>query len=324
MNILFLCQNKVEANAWYRSSGIAANLQKKTGHNINVLDLNEIKVDWSVILQHDIIMLQRPFSTESLKIASFIKMCGSKLWIDYDDNLLDVNVDNKVYPFYKRPDIRKNIIEFISMADILTVTTPYLKKAYSEYNKNIHIVPNAVNETIERNLKDRTKTVFWRGTDSHLFNLWSFGSKITNAMKEFKDWNFDFMGYYPWFLESGFGYLESTDLILYFKTIQNIAPSVFHAPLFKDNFNVCRSNISYLEGSFAGAVCIIPDFWEYDYELEGAITYSDFDSYYDAIKSCCTGEVDIVKQNALAWEFIQDNFTLDKINNIRIEIIKNL
>ena len=129
------------------------------------------------------------------------------------------------------------------------------------------------------------------------------------------------MGYFPWFLHQRKGYIEPSDIVLYHKSLINMAPSVLHVPLFKDNFNVCRSNIAFIEGVNAGAACVIPDFWG---ELPGAIRYSNPSEYKEAIKSCCEGHIDIEKKNAQSWSYVKDNLRLNKINKLRISLLKNL
>jgi len=329
MKILFLCKNTSEANAWYRSSGIATNLEKLSGHDIDVVNWQDIQpIMWDRIIRYDIIMVQRPFTSEDLALCRYIKECGVKLWIDHDDNLLDLNPENKYYNLYNRQEIKANIINIIKIADVLTVTTRYLKAAYKKYSKNIIVIPNAFNDdVIKRKLQiERKNVVFWRGADSHLYNLLSYGAGMNKAIENFPGWDFYFMGYYPWMLSDKKLYIEPQDIIIYFKTIAKISPSVVHVPLFPDNFNVCRSNISVIEGAYAGAVCIVPEFWLYkgDEKVPGTISYSNSDSYYEAIRSCCNGEVDIAKGNNETWEYIMDNLLLSKVNKLRANLIKNL
>jgi hypothetical protein len=326
MDILFLCQNTTEANAWYRTSGIAKNLIKQTGYNIKVVNWQEIVIDWSIIIQYDVVLMQRPFSKEALSLGQYIKACGVKLWLDYDDNILEMNPENKNYTFYNKPDTKQNIISILSIADAVSVSTGLLKSALNDYNHNIQVIPNAFNEIIKRpKPREREKIVFWRGSDGHIYNLWANGSVINKLINDHEDWNFDFMGYFPWFLDKRIRYIEPADIIVYFNTISKIAPSVFHAPLISDNFNACRSNISFIEGAFAGAVCIVPEFWLSDNkELPGALIYRNQQEYQDAIEACIKGDVDIKKNNEKSWKYVKEHLSLEKINKKRIFLLNNL
>ena len=99
-----------------------------------------------------------------------------------------------------------------------------------------------------------------------------------------------------------------------------MAPSCLHVPLHDNPFNRAKSNIAWIEGSYAGAVCVVPAWWN----VPGALSYTDGPSYYEAIKSVIKGEVDKKKLNAEAWEFIMDTLPLSKVNVERLQIINSL
>jgi len=230
-----------------------------------------------------------------------------------------------MYHYYLDPYVQSNIIGILQAADAVSVTTELLKKAFKDHSENIHVIPNAYNESIARpELKKRQKTVFWRGTDSHIYNLWSHGKSINQLIEKNEDWQFDFMGYYPWFLSKKIGYLKPEDIVLYMKSIFNMAPSVIHCPINPDNFNACRSNIAFIEGSYAGAVSVIPDFWLANGELPGALVYKDQKEYFDLIDAVCKGEIDIKKNSALSWAYITEHLSLAKVNKKRIKLLNNL
>jgi len=326
MNILFLSYDKAEANAFYRSSGIAPDLAKQSGYNITCCSMSELPMNWANIASFDLIMLQRPHTTESLNLCKFIKQCNVKLWIDHDDNLFAVNPENRHYlSIYSKPQVKENIRLMIEMADVVSVTNEYLRVVLSSLNKNIWVIPNAFNDSMIKRteLRKREKLVVWRGGDSHIYDLMQYGTALNEVMESNLNFEFLFMGYYPWFLSdkaTNKSAIEMQDIILYFKNIFKLAPSVFHIPLHDNNFNHCRSNIGYIEGSFAGAVCIAPDWWN----VPGSLLYSDPFSYLDAFKSVLSGEVDIQTKNSEAWEYISDCLFLSKVNKQRIKLIQSL
>jgi hypothetical protein len=131
-----------------------------------------------------------------------------------------------------------------------------------------------------------------------------------------------FMGFSPWFLSetNNKGHIPSLDIVPYMKTLFDMAPSCLHVPLHDNTFNRCKSNIAWIEASFAGTVSVVPAWWN----VPGALPYTDGASYYEAIKSVIKGEIDKVKMNAESWEFITDTLLLSKVNNERIQIINSL
>lgn len=325
MKILFLTYDVTEAISYYRVAGVTEHLSKITNHDITLMQWSDMeKSTWAKLLNngYDIIFFSRPFTNDVKNFLFYAKLCGKKIWVDHDDNLLEVNPENKYYTTYMKDSTKQTIKDIVTIADVVSVTTENLKKVYLPLNDNIWVVPNAFNDLVLKRepLKRRNKSIFWRGSDSHIYNLWSYGAEINKAIDEFKDWSFDFMGYFPWFLTGNKGFIEGTDIMLYFKKITNLAPSVFHSPLNRDNFNDCRSAISVIEASYCGAASIVPDFWD----IDGTITYKGKKSYYDALKACCSGDIDFEKQSNITWEYVRDNWSLSNVNKIRVQIIKSL
>lgn len=323
-NILFICPGKTDPTAFYRASGVSDDLMKKTNHQIHVVQLDEAIVPWHSLDYTDIVMMQRPFSERDLKFCLKVKEEKKSIWVDYDDNLFAVNPENRTYQTYNAPDIQENVKNILKAADVVSVPTEYLKQCYSAYSKNIEVIPNAFNDGIFKRgeLKKREKTVIWRGPDAHIYDLMTYGKEINRACESFPDWEFNFMGYYPWFLSEtkNKGFLPGLDIIMYFHKLADMAPSVGHVLLHDDVFNRCRSNIAFIEFSYAGAVSVVPDWWS----VPGALSYTDPASYYEAMRTVLAGEVDCEQMNREAWTYIQDCLRLSQVNVLRLNLINGL
>ena len=324
MNILFLCPDRNDPTAFYRSSGIAHDLHDKSGHEIITLQWNETSVTWQVLANFDIIMLQRPFTKVAAELCIYAKNMNKRIWIDYDDNLFALNPENKAFITYNDKATQENIKECLKTADVVSVPTEYLRQSYSTYSKNIVLIPNAFNDGIFKRgtLRQREKKVLWRGPESHIYDLMTFGKELNKITEDFIQWEFVFMGYYPWFLSetSNKEFMPGLDIIMYLNKLIELAPSVLHVPLHDNTFNRCRSNIAYIEGSYAGAACVVPAWWN----VPGALSYTDAPSYYEAMRLMLSGEVDTRVLNMEAWAYIMDNFRLSKINVLRMEVINSL
>ena len=322
--ILFLTVETADTCSFYRSAGVIKDLRRKTDHKITLVKFDQAPMNWSFLTQFDLIMFQRPFTRENLNVCGYIKQCGIKLWVDYDDNLFALNPENPAYALYNNPEIQTNIKNILALADAVSVPTEYLRQAYSEFNKNIHVVPNAFHDTLftRPELKPRTNHVVWRGPEAHIFDLMNFSKEINQLTNDFPEWRFMFMGFSPWFLSAtnNKGHIPSQDIVFYMKTFLDMAPSCMHVPLADNMFNRCKSDIAYLEGTFAGATCVVPAHWN----VPGSLPYTDGTSYYNSIKSIITGEVDKKALNAIAWEYVCDCRTLSKINVQRLQIINEL
>lgn len=324
MNILFLCPDRNDATSWYRSAGIAHDLENKSGHIITVANWNQLDMSWSIIMGFDIILLQRPFTKVAADLCQYIKCCGKSLWVDYDDNLFAVNPENPTFDIYDDPENQNNIKNILKIADAVSVPTEYLRQAYIPYNKNIEVIPNAFNDGVLKRgeLKKREKIIAWRGPVAHIYDLMTFGKEINRCVQEFPQWEFNFIGYRPWFLcdSTNKGYLKAMDIMVYFGKLLDMAPGAFHVPLHDNTFNRCRSDTAYMEATFAGAVTVTPEWWNAPYSLP----YTDTNSYYEVMRSVLAGEIDIEVENRKAWEYICDCRMLSKINVQRIQLINSI
>ncbi len=325
MDLLFLTYNSSEACSFYRCSGIAHHLRKITGYNISVAQWKDLgELTWGIISQYDIIFMQRPFGKEAAVICNYIKDCGKKLWVDYDDNLLALNPENQNYELYNKKEVKLSIVGIINQADAVSVTNEYMRQCFAEFNNNIWVIPNAHNDFLlkREDLPERKKMVFWRGSQSHIYDLMSHKDIINKCSDEYKDWRFNYMGFYPWFLKKAEnnGFIKGMDIILYFKTLFSLAPSLVQVPLSDDVFNHSKSNISFLEASYAGAASLVPAYWN----LPNTLLYSNDQEYLDYLYFALKGEFDLKKMAEDSWEFVQEYFLLSKINYKRKQLIESL
>lgn len=322
--ILFIVPDRNDPTCYYRASGIAHDLMNQTGFTIDVIQWNQVEITWQIISMYDVIMLQRPFTDVASNLILYAKDMNKPVWVDYDDNLFVLNPENKAHQVYSNPAVQEAVKNCLKNADIVTVPVEYLRQSYQMYNKNIHVIPNAFNDDIfrKRELPKRKKRVLWRGPDAHIYDLMTYGKEINRATKDFPDYEYLFMGYYPWFLSEteNKGFVGGTDIVMYFKKILDLAPEVFHVPLHDNTFNRCRSNIGFIEGSWSGAACVVPGWWN----VPGALSYNNPAEYYDAMRSLLSGEVNAEEMNKTAWEYITEYLMLSRVNIERAELLKNL
>jgi hypothetical protein len=324
MKILIIAPDKSDPTAFYRASGIVHDLERQTGYQMTVIGWSDISITWQLLAGFDLLFLQRPFNEAAVGLCDYAKDMGRPVWVDYDDNLFVLNPENKAFNTYNSPAVQENVKKCLEKADVVTVPNEYLKQCYLQYNKNIKVIPNAFNDDIFKYKvpKKREKSVLWRGPESHIYDLMTYGREINTLTEDFPDHEFYFMGYYPWFLlkTNNKSYLPGHDIIMYFKRLYDIAPKVVHIPLHDNTFNRCRSNIGYIEGTYSGAVCVVPGWWN----APGALQYDTPKDYYDAIKSILKGEVDASALNKNAWEYILEVLPLSKVNKKRVELIESL
>ena len=328
MEILFLAYNLADTCSFYRSAGVIKDLQAKLGkeHNITALQLNQADFTWPLISRFDIVMMQRPCTIESLSLCEYIKQLNIKLWVDWDDDLFHVNPENPTWFNYNKPEVQEVMKKILMLADVITVPTEYLRQVLSPLNQNIVVIPNAYNDTFFSRPEPgkRTNQVVWRGPAYHIKDIMTYREAIERALTDFTEWRYIFMGGInpSWFLcqQNNIQLYDMMDIAVYMKTLAELAPAAMHVPLHDNTFNHCKSNIAAIEGSYAGAVCIVPEWWN----MPGTLSYTDNESYYESLRSVLSGEVDKVAQNIIAWEYIMDELRLSKVNVERLRVINSL
>ena len=325
MKILVLLHSATDSCSFYRAGGVLPELRKKIDVQILVVQWDQIELHWQRIIEFDLLFMQRPFTNEQASFVQFMKNFNIPVWVDYDDNVLEVPAENK-HAFLYNDEVRANIKQILASADAVSVTTPHLKRVFDEHGCNCVVIPNAFNDFIftKRELpRVPQKTALWRGSDSHIFDLMTVGDEFNILAKENPDWKYIFMGFFPWYYAEAKNVMSAPtmDVMLYFNRIRHLSPSVVFTPLADTSFNRCKSNIAWIEAIYAGAICVAPNFAEW--QQKGTILY-DRPANFPAAMHHAMFDVDIRKANTEAWDYIQENLLLSKVNNKRVELIQSL
>lgn len=324
--IMAIIPNVLDATSYYRGVGTMSILRKNRP-DVDV-DFSE-RVNMMSMMMSDVVFMQRPYKSASLEAARMAKKRNIPLWVDYDDFLFEVPFTNPAYRIYSPEDIKKNIAEIIVMADLVTVSTEFLaeclrKKDGDLLNKNTVVIPNGFNETnfIQkwRGIRDND-IISWRGSNTHDEDLLEVTSQLVELSEKNKNWGFNFIGSKPAFLVNALKgnniyYTEALSIDDYFEYLWKLQPSVHIVPLKKSRFNLCKSNISWIEATYAGAITVAPDFPEW--RKPGIITYEDPKYFKDAVNTALKmSHTDREKYNAISWDHISKNlFSRDLFSRI--------
>ena len=312
-----------DGTSFYRAFGIFKNLERML--NIQFLQLPQA-YQWPLLKMADIMFMHRPFVNENVTMLKYAKELGLKIWIDHDDNLFELPPENSGFERYNA-DTKQQMFNILKLADVITVSTQELKVYFDKMGFfNVTVIPNALDDTFPNGKMvdgfNKTKNYFWRGTPTHMGDIYDFQQEIFEAIKQTTDpWYF--FGYNPHFLTRicdplRVKYLKAEDIIQYFKLLKLHKPHVLHVPLSDNYFNMCKSNIAWIEATMAGAACIAPDWPEW--RRPGIINYKNYEEYLQILTSL----PDLEKNWKESREFIMENLTLGKVNLMRKEIIQNL
>lgn len=313
-----LTENRTDATSFYRGAGIARDLERQSGVDIDLFDWSQVNLNWSFFIKYDLVYMQRPQGSNAVDAAEYIKKMKINLWVDFDDNYLNI----PTYHFFvlQLQAGREGIINLLKLADVVTVSTHALAETYSEHNKNVVVVPNAIPEKmLGKKEYAPSDFVLWRGSHLHFPNLIGYADELQHVIDNGA--NIKFMGINPFFLRS-YSMLPEMDIYNYFEHIKNIGAKFMFVVLQDNDFNRGRSNIAWMEGTMAGTVCLAPEWPEW--ERPGIITYTSKKEFIELFLAMNNGDIDLQRAYNDSFTFISENLTLEKVNTERVKIIKNL
>ena len=337
---------KTDAVSFYRSVGVLPYIRE-----IEYTVLFE-PISWNVLIEHDIIFINRPFGGNFLKAIEVIRKNNKKLWLDYDDNFFCIPETNPAYSSYQNSKDQEDYKSILDSANIVSVSTKslgnYLKSTTS-FTKPLTI-PNAFNDyifTLEEN-RSQNRIVNWRGSNTHNSDFKTIINEFISIQNKYRDWSFTFLGKLGYHLKgepvkvkgkdgkeevlpnpfknyvnqiySGNIYpIDEMDIIDYFLYLKQLAPQIQIVPLENRIFNINKSNIAWIEGTYSGAVTIAPNVEEF--RKPGVLLYNTPSEFHYLLESCIKGDIDLQDNYKASFDYIQENLMLSKVNNIRKQVI---
>lgn len=329
ISLMVFCPNQADATSFYRGLGPLSKLKRQI-RDLNLAFVTD--VNWATLRMADVVFFQRPYTAAHLKIIKMAKRLHRPVWVDYDDDLFRVPLDNPAHALYSDPEIQKSVAQSIAEADIVTVSTEHLRQKLLPLNKEIRVVPNALDPEIlspRRIRKDRPKLIMWRGSQTHMRDVYDYRDQIALAAKAHPDWTWHFIGMTPWFLDglipdNRFMISPGLDVMEYFEFIQKVQAPVQIVPLANNSFNQSKSNIAWIEGSYAGSACVVPD-WD-EWKKPGAYRYEPDapDAFFDAVHEAIKSSEKSLDPGAESWKHIQGNLLLENVNVLRKKVLSDL
>jgi len=221
--------------------------------------------------------------------------------------------------------IQDMMADIAKTADVITVSTHGLKQAYGQLNNDVRVIHNALNfESIGTEQQGPTnKVMLWRGGDSHQEDFDTYKYVILHRQIEYTEWLWTYAGndFYDAATPNSL-YLPPKDPTHYFKWLKESANRAMQVPLTDSFFNHCKSNIAALEGTWGGAVCLVPD-WE-EWQIPGTLKYKTVAEYGEKLDVILKEQISFNKYRGQAMEYIREFYSLDKVNDLRVELLREL
>lgn len=330
MRIAVIKNGSSPAVQYYRSLGVFPHLSRETGGQVQFSYFDIKALHWSDIYMHDVIYVDHPMTPAGTKVIEDATRQGKQVWIDLDDYLFEITPGNRALAYYSNPHNMEAVRKVLGMASLITVTTDPLKKAYSEFNGNVHIVPNAWNH-YQWPLQPITPAqpvarITWRGSDTHGVDLHGIRGVLNEIQKD------------PAFAMLFFGWHEAWGVWLDIDRQRQVVPEMemfqfFHTyfscgadyllyPLIDHPFNRAKSNIAWIEACIAGMATIAPACMP-EFNQPGVIRYKDARHLRDILSNIKRGRIDKAEQVELSRDALQET-RLSETNRLRLEALAGL
>lgn len=312
-NILYYSPTPNDSTAFYRTSGVLPHINHR---ELRLTDVSHLKeFSWHNFVGFDTLIFQRPFSQVHFYVLQMAKDVGLRIILDYDDDLLNVDMYNPTYAQYQ--SAKTDVLKCLGMADMVWFSTVSIMESMGRYCKEGVVIPNAHNDYMFPVDKKRgfvfNKKCFYRGGMSHQADVNEKADVIIYAINTHTDWTFQFMGDRFTYLEQRCGdnyqIVPALPMFAYFKYLYDQNPCVGIFPLCDTQFNRGKSNIAWMEMTYAGAAVFgnthLPEY------IDGSML---------PIEEMGAGFTEDVLEfyNRVSWEYIAENLLLSKINEKRI------
>jgi len=206
----------------------------------------------------DLIIFQRVYHPELLKILHQAKQMGKRTIYEIDDQLLDMPPEHPLYDEHSRTDYRQCVIEFLQQVDHVTVSTEPLRQDLSQYNSHITLLPNYLDETIFTEPKAASSRegpvrIGYAAGWTHEDDFRQVLPAVRRLQKEYGDKiRLVFFMYMPEELK-GDPNVEhvggANKLSEYARLLVQAQLDIGLAPLSSSRFNECKSDVKFLEYS---------------------------------------------------------------------------
>lgn len=350
INLVVFTPNGCDATSWYRCMGPLYALRRSM-HDLNVITGSQ--ADWTTMKLADLIFIQRPALPSHAQLVDLAKVNRKRVWVDYDDDLYCVPMNNPTHALYNNPKTQNIVTQIVAKADFVTVSTVAIAeklKAILEglargpaergWNLNTHkilVLPNAYDLEMLSDLKKFSRQppnnlVVWRGSATHDKDLALHTAPLCKAIANHLDWTLNMVGSPFWWTVEQIDEIpgikptnnivtETMDPINYFEFLAAIRPALMIVPLEDFPFNHAKSNIVWLEGLHAGAVTLAPDWPEW--RRPGIINYKNPEDFGDKLDNFMSGGFDTASLWRQSRDYVFENLLLSTVNRRRESIIRD-
>lgn len=260
-----------------------------------------------------------------------LQRLGFKMVMDLDDSL-HIPKGHMLEPLFDQV-IREDLKWFLERADLVTTTTPALQVELSQYNGNVHIIPNGFpfdqgQYTLTRDRYSKTPVV-WAGSETHKADLAmipEFGRILTlcgfrrdHEEMSSAEWTEIREDVLPGSVYEGIrpfdSYMESYD-----------GHQFAIAPLVDNPFNNAKSNLKILEAGAKGIPIICsPRENYYTEEFKDLVFFADTPRDWRDLVEYLKESPDVCVEKGMELaRYVRQRYNIDDLNESRRLLIERL
>jgi O-antigen biosynthesis protein len=245
----------------------------------------------------DVVVFQRPMKDEHYQMALALKAMGKKIVMDNDDTYRS-DSGTPLAMVGIKSDAMKGVVDTINarlarfgqLADLITVSTPFLAKEYSEINRTI-VLPNLICEDDwDKPLRNEGKKVRigLSGSVGYSEDYLLIKDALTELSKrddvqivvfalppdtEKYQWQRDlvYKDNLAFFTSIGAEFQPIVPMSEYIDTLNDLKLDIMLIPRQENYFNRCKSNVKFLESAMLEIPCVVSSFEDGPYESDLAL-----------------------------------------------------
>lgn len=216
-------------------------------------------------LEYDVISVQLDNAPSTIDLFGKLKTMGKKVVYEADDAFDMLEPWHPQYAAWTKDKIDQSV-QMMKLADMVTVSTPWLAEHFRKYNRNIQVIPNLIDLTawpspVHAEKRDSFRVV-WAGSTSHKGDL----DLVVTALETFARLNptvkLVFFGQQPDGINvpaDQMEFHEAVDFENYPQKLASLDADVAIAPLVDCPFNRGKSNIRIVQYMACGWPVIASD-----------------------------------------------------------------
>lgn len=261
----------------------------------------------------DVVVYQRCYSAAALTHMKAMKKLGKKVFVESDDWLFGNITSQRIKKIYGDPKTRLMMETIIMEADGVIVSTEPLGEMYSKYNDNVCVCPNSMDLNLWKwqDIRSEEVKVGFSGSYTHQKDFRDFPiSKIS------KKYPMLFMGLKP---TQDIDYLSWVDIGMYPETLSG-AFRVGMAPLYRNDFNMAKSPIKWMEYSLAGILTVAENYGPYKIIDDGVDGYLCDGDWVGVIDRAVADSEETERMVCRAQERIKRDYTIDRHINKWVDV----